>query len=76
MSSILPKNERKQFDLRYFSSKVEFFRSFFGRIEDYKKDISKFNGPLLNRLLAGQYGIWMKIMDKKFRIKVSFTYHT
>ena len=31
VSSILPKNERKQFDL---SSKVECFRSFFGRIEE------------------------------------------
>ena len=30
-------NERKQFELRYHSSKVEFFRSFFGRIEDTKK---------------------------------------
>ena len=34
VSSILPKNERKQFDL---SSKVDFYRSFFGRIEDTKK---------------------------------------
>jgi hypothetical protein len=32
--SILPKNEQKQFDLRYHSSTVEFFRSFFGRIEE------------------------------------------
>ena len=30
----LPKNERKQIDLRYHSSKVEFFRSFYGRIEE------------------------------------------
>ena len=30
----LPNNEQKQVDLRYHSSKVEFFRSFFGRIED------------------------------------------
>ena len=30
----LPKNERKQVDLRYHSSKVEFVRSFFGGIED------------------------------------------
>ena len=37
LSSILPKNERKQFNLRYHSSKVEFIRSFFGRIEDTKK---------------------------------------
>ena len=37
VSSILPKKERKQFDLSYHSSKVEFFRSFFGRIEDTKK---------------------------------------
>ena len=32
-----PKNERKQVDLRYHSSWVEFFRSVFGRIEDTKK---------------------------------------
>ena len=31
------KNERKQVALRYHSSKVEFFCSFFGRIEDYQK---------------------------------------
>ena len=37
VSSILPKNDRKQFDLRYNSSKVEFFHSFFGSIEDTKK---------------------------------------
>ena len=37
VSSILPKNERKQFDLRYHSSKVKFFCSLFGRIEDTKK---------------------------------------
>ena len=37
VSSILPKNERKQFNLRYHNSKAEFFRSFFGRIEDNKK---------------------------------------
>ena len=35
---ILPKNERKQFDLRYHSSKVELFRSVFGRIEDTKRN--------------------------------------
>ena len=29
-----PKNEQKQVDLRYHSSKVEFARSFFGGIED------------------------------------------
>ena len=34
---LLPKYERKQVDLRYYSSKVKFFRSFFGRIEDTKK---------------------------------------
>ena len=28
----LPKNEQKQVDLRYHNSKVEFIRSFFGRI--------------------------------------------
>ena len=32
-----PINERKQFDLRYHSSKVKFFRSLFGRIEDTTK---------------------------------------
>ncbi len=31
-----PKNERKQFNLRYHSNKVEFFRSIFVRIEDTK----------------------------------------
>ena len=41
MSSIIPKNERKQVNLRYHSSRVDFFCSFFGRIEDTKKDISK-----------------------------------
>ena len=34
VSSILPKHKRKQFDLKYYSSKIEFFRSFFGRIEE------------------------------------------
>ena len=29
-----PKNERKQVNLRYHTSKVEFDRSFFGGIED------------------------------------------
>ena len=38
VSSILPKkNERKQFDLRYNSSKVELFCLFFGKNEDTKK---------------------------------------
>ena len=32
-----PKNERKQVNLRYHSSKVEFVRSFFGRIIGLKK---------------------------------------
>ena len=31
------KTEHKKFDLRYHSSKVEFFRSFFGRIDNNKK---------------------------------------
>ena len=31
-----PKNERKQVDLRYHSSKVEFLRSFLEEIEDIK----------------------------------------
>ena len=34
VSSILPKNERKQFDLRYHNCKVEFFLSFLRRIEE------------------------------------------
>ena len=33
VSSILPKNKQKQFNLRYHKSKVEFVHSFFGRIE-------------------------------------------
>ena len=37
VSSILPKNERKQFDLWYHSTRVEFFCSFFGRIEETEK---------------------------------------
>ena len=37
VSSILPKNERKQFDLRYHSRKVDYFRLIFRRIEDTKK---------------------------------------
>ena len=35
-SSILPKNERKHFNLRYLTSYVNFFRSFFGRIAHTK----------------------------------------
>ena len=35
----LPKNERKQVDLRYHSSKVEFVDSFFGRIVGLKKSL-------------------------------------
>ena len=34
---ILPKNKGKQLDLKYHSSEVEFFCSFFGRIKDTKK---------------------------------------
>ena len=37
MSSILPRNEQKQLDLRYHSSYVESFRSFLGKFEDTKK---------------------------------------
>ena len=37
LSSILPKKEQKQFNLRYHSSKVEFFHLFFVGIEDTKK---------------------------------------
>ena len=36
----LPKNEWKQVDLRYHSSKVKFIRSFFGRIIGLNKIIS------------------------------------
>ena len=32
----LPKNERKQVELRYHSSKVEFIRSFFGKIHRFR----------------------------------------
>ena len=39
------KNERKQVDLRYHSSKVEFIRSFFGTIE-YTKKSFEINWPL------------------------------
>ena len=35
----LPKNEQKQVKLRYHSSKVEFIRSFFGRIIGLKKSL-------------------------------------
>ena len=35
----LPKNERKQVDLRYHSSKVEFVCLFFGRIVGLKKSL-------------------------------------
>ena len=43
MSSIPPKNERKQPEVPAYvcSSQVEIFRSFFGRIEDTIKDIWK-----------------------------------
>ena len=34
VSWTLPKNERKQFDLRYHGSKVECFPLFFGRIQE------------------------------------------
>ena len=37
LSSILPKKEQEQFNLRYHSSKVEFFHLFFVGIEDTKK---------------------------------------
>ena len=37
LSSILPKNKRKQFKLRYHSNKVEFLCSFFKKIKDTKK---------------------------------------
>ena len=33
----LPKNEQKQVDMRHQGSKVEFFRSFFGRIKRHQK---------------------------------------
>ena len=48
--SILPKNEWKQFDLSYHSSKVKFFRSFFGRIEE---NISRFRDLLTFSKILG-----------------------
>ena len=45
VSSILPKNERKQFDLRYHSSKVEFFRWFLGELKVPKRHF-EINWPL------------------------------
>ena len=39
MSSISSKDERKQVDLRYHSSKVEFICSFFGTIIGLKKSL-------------------------------------
>ena len=42
----LPKDERKQVDLRYHSSKVEFFFRFLGDIEDIKRHF-EINRPLV-----------------------------
>ena len=48
VSSISCKSEWKHFDLRYHRFKVEFFCSFFGRIEDTKKSfIPYFNVTVL-----------------------------
>ena len=47
----LPKNERKQVDLRYHNSKVEFVCSFFGRILGLKKSLRlclTFKGGLIS----------------------------
>ena len=41
VSSILPRKERKQINLRNPVSKVEFFRSFFGRIEENEESFRK-----------------------------------
>ena len=49
VSLILQKNERKQFDLMYHSSKVEFFRSFFRRIQEtinLFRDLLIFSAPI------------------------------
>ena len=49
VSSILPKNKRKQFDLRYLSSKLKFIHSFFGTIEEtinLFRDLLTFTCPL------------------------------
>ena len=46
VSTILPKNEWKQLDLRYNSGKVEFLPSFFGRIDRTKKRYFEINWVL------------------------------
>ena len=42
ISSSLPKNEQKQFDLRYHSSKVKFIRSFFRKNSQLDNLLSSF----------------------------------
>ena len=46
VSSILPKNERNLFDLRYHNSVVEFFRSFFLKELRIAESPFEINGPL------------------------------
>jgi hypothetical protein len=54
VSSILPRNELKKIDLRYHSSKVEFFHSFFGRIEETINPF-EINWPLVNVKNLGDF---------------------
>ena len=49
-----PKNERKQVDLRYHSSRVEFFHCFFEDIEDTKNNF-KIIWPLYWRNILWKY---------------------
>ena len=69
VSSNFPRNERKQFDLRYQSSKVEFFCSFFGRIEDRKSPF-EINWPLTS--LSGLSAVnktWRWFLWKCLQVK-------
>ena len=53
VSSILPKNERKQFDLRYHSSKVEFFSFIFWENWRYiPKRHFEINWPLASEFIC------------------------
>ena len=66
VSSILPKNKRNQFDLRYHSSKVDFFCLFFGRIEDTKKTFQN-NWPLLELShISFLFNNWILLMWNLF----------
>ena len=53
-----PKNERKQVDLRYHSSKVEFFRSFFGGNRRHQKP---FRNYLTFRKLKIRFDFWQPL---------------